>query len=79
MWVGPWGVCGQSDFSVEFFSAVKLWVENPLSVGQIDIWSDAEGSFIEKINFLSSELSVQNVEVFNQRSQVCSEKIVIDE
>lgn len=77
MRVGPWSVGAQLDSSLELLSGVELWVEDPLSVGQVNVRSDSKGSFVEKFDLLLSELSVQNVEVLHQGLQVGSEQVVI--
>lgn len=77
MRVGPWSVGAQLDSSLELLSGVELGVEDPLSVGQVNVRSDSEGSFVEKFDLLLSELSVQNVEVLHQGLQVGSEQVVI--
>lgn len=65
MRVGPWSVGAESDSSFELFSGVEFRVEDPLSVFKVNVGFDSNGSFVEKFNLLRSELSVQNVEIFD--------------
>ena len=58
MRISPWSIGAQLDSSLELLSGVELRVEDPLPIGQVNVGSDSEGSFVEKFDLLLSELSV---------------------
>lgn len=77
VWIGPGSVSEQFDFSVKLLLGVEFRIVDPLSVFEIDVWSDSGGSVVEQEDFLRCELSVEDVEVVDQGLHVLSEQVII--